>query len=286
MCGIIAYTGHREGYKTILKGLKRLEYRGYDSAGIALLDGGLKVYKKAGNVSELEAFIKDKDVSGSTGIGHTRWATHGAPNDSNSHPQVSLSEKLAVVHNGIIENYNALKQDLLNKGYVFKSKTDTEVLINFIEYIQKSNHCDLAEAVRLALTKVIGAYAIVIMSEELPNTLIAAKKGSRMVIGVGKNEFFIASDATPMVEYTNEVVFINDYEIAIIKDNKLFIKDIKDAPLTPYIQKLDIELEAIEKEGFDHFMLKEIFEQPGSIGDCMRGRLNCLLYTSPSPRDA
>ncbi|MCG8340876.1 MAG: glutamine--fructose-6-phosphate transaminase (isomerizing) [Cytophagales bacterium] len=274
MCGIIAYTGPRAAYPVILKGLRRLEYRGYDSAGIALLNGGLEVYKKGGKVASLETLTKDKQLIGNTGIGHTRWATHGEPNDVNAHPHLSFSEAFVIVHNGIIENYSALRQDLLNKGYVFKSKTDTEVLINFIEDIQKSNYCELEEAVRLALTKIVGAYAIVIIAKDLPNTLIAARKGSPMVIGVGENEFFIASDATPIIEYTNEVVFINDYEIALIKDNHLTIKDIEDAPLTPYIQNLDIELEAIEKGGFDHFMLKEIFEQPKSIGDCMRGRLN------------
>lgn len=274
MCGIIGYIGQREGYPIILKGLKRMEYRGYDSAGIALLDGSLKVYKKAGKVSELEASVQDKRFSGHIGIGHTRWATHGAPNDSNAHPQVSASGKLAIVHNGIIENYSTLKQELLSKGYVFKSETDTEVLVNFIEDIQQCHHCSLEEAVRLVLTKVVGAYALVIMTRELPNTLIAAKKGSPMVLGLGQDEFFIASDATPIVEYTDEVVYINDHEIVVIKDHKLLLRDIKDVPLTPYIQKLDIALETIEKGGFDHFMLKEIFEQPKSIKDCMRGRLD------------
>lgn len=274
MCGIIAYTGQRAAYPVILKGLKRLEYRGYDSAGIALLNGGLEVYKKAGKVVALETLTKGKQLRGNTGLGHTRWATHGEPNDVNAHPHLSFSENFVIVHNGIIENYSALKQDLLNKGYVFKSKTDTEVLINFIEDIQKSNYCELEEAVRLALTKIVGAYAIIIIAKDLPNTLIAARKGSPMVIGVGENEFFIASDATPIIEYTNEVVFINDYEIALIKDSHLTIKDIEDAPLTPYIQNLDMELAAIEKGGFEHFMLKEIFEQPKSIGDCMRGRFN------------
>jgi len=274
VCGIIAYIGHQEGYPILLKGLKRLEYRGYDSAGIALLDEHLSVYKKAGKVSDLESFIADKPLKGHVGIGHTRWATHGAPNDVNAHPQVAASGKLAVVHNGIIENYNTLKKDLLDKGYVFKSETDTEVLAHFIEDVQQRNHCTLEEAVRLALTKVVGAYALVILSEDLPNTLLAARKGSPMVIGIGQDEFFIASDATSVIEHTDRVVFINDHEIAIIQDNQLSMKDIQAVPLTPDIQKLDIDLETIEKGDFTHFMLKEIFEQPKAIRDCMRGRLD------------
>ena len=274
MCGIIGYLGQRESYPILLKALKRIEYRGYDSAGIALLDGGLKVYKKVGKVSELAALVQDKQPGGHLGIGHTRWATHGAPNDKNAHPHISASGKLALVHNGIIENYGPLQQELLNKGYVGQSETDTEVLVNFIEDIQQSHHCPLEEAVRLALTKVVGAYALVIMSEELPNTLIAARKSSPMVIGLGQDEFFIASDATPIVEYTDQVVYINDHEIAVMKDQQLLMRNIQDVPLTPYIQKLDIALETIEKGGFEHFMLKEIFEQPKSIADCMRGRLD------------
>lgn len=274
MCGIIAYLGYQESYPILLKGLKRLEYRGYDSAGIALLNGGLKVYKKAGRVSDLEVFVANKHLKGHVGIGHTRWASHGAPSDVNAHPQVSASGKLAVVHNGIIENYSVLKQDLRNKGYVFKSETDTEVLAHFIEEVQQHNRCTLEEAVRLALTKIVGAYALVILSEDLPNTLIAACKGSPMVIGIGKDEFFIASDATPIVEYTDQVVFINDYEIVVIRDNQLSMKSIKDVPLIPTIQKLYITLETIEKGSFEHFMLKEIFEQPKIIKDCMRGRFD------------
>lgn len=274
MCGIIAYIGHQESYPILLQGLKRLEYRGYDSAGIALLEEGLKVYKKVGKVSKLEDFIANTPLKSQIGIGHTRWATHGVPNDINAHPQVGASGKLAVVHNGIIENYSALKQDLLSKGYVFSSETDTEVLAHFIEDIQQQHQCSLEEAVRLALTKIVGAYAIVILSEDLPNTLIAARKGSPMVIGVGKDEFFIASDATPIVEYTDQVIFLNDYEIAVIQDNQLLMKDLTDTPLTPAIQKLEMTLETIEKGGFEHFMLKEIFEQPKAISDCMRGRLD------------
>lgn len=274
MCGIVGYVGHRDAQQVIIKGLKRLEYRGYDSAGIALLNKGLNVYKKKGKVSELEEYLKGKELASTIGIGHTRWATHGEPNDVNAHPHYSSSKKLAIIHNGIIENYSSLKQELINKGHSFTSETDTEVLIHFIEDIQENNHCALDEAVRLALTKVVGAYAIVIMSLEDPNLLISARKGSPLVIGVGKNEYFIASDATPIIEYTNEVVYLNDFEIAVINDGKLKIKTVEDAPMTPYIQKLEMELEAIEKGGFDHFMLKEIFEQPRSIKDCLRGRLD------------
>jgi glutamine---fructose-6-phosphate transaminase (isomerizing) len=274
MCGIVAYIGHRQAPDVIIKGLKRLEYRGYDSAGIALLNGGLNVYKKKGKVSELEDYLKGKDLSSHIGIGHTRWATHGEPNDVNAHPHYSATKKLALIHNGIIENYGVIKQDLLQRGYTFKSDTDTEVLVQFIEDILINNNCSLEEAVRLALTKVVGAYAIVIMSIENPDLLIAARKGSPLVIGIGKDEFFMASDATPIIEYTNDVVYLNDQEIAVIENRKLRIKTTEDIPTTPYIQRLELELEAIEKGGFEHFMLKEIFEQPKSISDCMRGRLD------------
>jgi len=274
MCGIVAYVGHREARDVIIKGLKRLEYRGYDSAGIALLNGGLNVYKKKGKVSELEKHLNGKDLHSHIGIGHTRWATHGEPNDVNAHPHYSASGKLAIIHNGIIENYSTLKQELVNKGHHFESDTDTEVFIHFIEDIKEEEDCSLEDAVRLALTKVIGAYAIVIMSVDESDLLVAARKGSPLVIGVGKDEFFLASDATPIVEYTNEVVYLNDQEVAVIKGNKLTVKNTSNLPLTPYIQKVDMELEAIEKGGFDHFMLKEIFEQPKSISDCMRGRLD------------
>jgi len=273
MCGIVAYVGHQNASEIILKGLKRLEYRGYDSAGIALMNDGLNIYKKQGKVAELESFLKDKNTKSTIGIGHTRWATHGAPSDENAHPHFSQSGDLAIIHNGIIENYSSLRKDLENKGYTFKSETDTEVFINFIEDIYKNNNGSLEEAVRLALTKVIGAYAIVVMSKDHPDQLIAARKGSPLVIGVGKDEFFLASDATPIVEYTNEVIYVNDYEIALIKDGEISIRDTKDVKMTPYIQKVDMELEAIEKGGFEHFMLKEIFEQPKSIKDCFRGRL-------------
>lgn len=274
MCGIVAYVGHRQAQEVIIKGLKRLEYRGYDSAGIALLNGGLNVYKKKGKVSELEATLKGKNLDSRIGIGHTRWATHGEPNDVNAHPHYSSTGKLAIIHNGIIENYSSLKQDLLNKGHEFLSETDTEVFIHFIEDIKENEKCSLDEAVRLALTKVVGAYAIVIISLEDPDLLVAARKGSPLVVGVGKDEFFLASDATPIVEYTNEVVYLNDQEIAVINDGKLSIRNTANLPLTPYIQTVDLELEAIEKGGYEHFMLKEIFEQPRSISDCMRGRLD------------
>ena len=274
MCGIVAYIGHRQAHEIIIKGLKRLEYRGYDSAGIALLNGSLSVYKKKGKVSDLEKFLQDKPLNSNIGMGHTRWATHGEPNDRNAHPHYSASGKLAIIHNGIIENYGALKQDLINKGHTFLSDTDTEVLIHFIEDIQEHNNVALEEAVRLALTKVVGAYAIVVMSLEDPSLLIAARKGSPLVLGIGKGEFFMASDATPIIEYTNEVVYLNDQEIAVIKNGELSVKNTANLPLTPYIQTIDLELEAIEKGGFEHFMLKEIFEQPRSIRDCMRGRLD------------
>jgi glutamine---fructose-6-phosphate transaminase (isomerizing) len=273
MCGIVAYIGYREACPIIIKGLKRLEYRGYDSAGIALLNGTLNVYKKKGKVIDLQNFIADKDTSSHVGMGHTRWATHGEPNDSNAHPHYSSSGRIAIIHNGIIENYASLKTLLQSKGFTFYSDTDTEVFINLIEDIQNENHCTLEEAVRLALHEVVGAYAIVVLSKDEPDQLIAARKGSPLVIGVGKDEFFLASDATPIIEYTNEVVYVNDYEIAIIKNGELNIKTREDIPTTPYIQTLQMELDSIEKGGYDHFMLKEIFEQPRSIHDSMRGRL-------------
>ncbi len=274
MCGIVAYVGQRQASQVIVKGLKRLEYRGYDSTGIALLNGALNIYKKKGKVSELESYLKGYDLKSHIGMGHTRWATHGEPNDENAHPHYSATKKLAIIHNGIIENYNSLKQELLRKGHTFLSETDTEVFVHFIEDIQKQAKCTLDEAVRLALTKVVGAYAIVVMSFENPNMLIAARKGSPLVVGVGKGEFIIASDATPIVEYTNEVIYLNDQEIAIIDNGELTIKNVANLPLSPYIQKVEMELAAIEKGGFEHFMLKEIFEQPRSIMDSMRGRLD------------
>jgi len=274
MCGIVAYIGHREAYPVILKGLKRLEYRGYDSAGIAIQNSGLHIYKKKGKVAELEEFLTGKDMHAHAGIGHTRWATHGEPSDRNAHPHSSGDGKLAIVHNGIIENYAQLKQELVNKGHEFKSDTDTEVLVHFIEEIRNSNECPLEEAVRIALKRVVGAYVILILDADNPGTLIAARKGSPLVIGIGKGEHFLASDASPIVEYTKEVVFVNDYEVAIIKADELILKNISNEVQTPYIQKLDIELAAIEKGGYEHFMLKEIFEQPHTIFDCLRGRLD------------
>jgi glucosamine--fructose-6-phosphate aminotransferase (isomerizing) len=274
MCGIVAYVGHREAYPVILKGLKRLEYRGYDSSGVALLAGDLKVYKKKGKVAELEESLVGVNLHSNIGIGHTRWATHGEPNDRNAHPHRSASGKLAMIHNGIIENYAQLKQELTKKGYQFHSDTDTEVLLNFIDDIRENNQCSLEEAVRIALRRVVGAYVIVIVDQESPDTLIAARKGSPLVIGIGKGEHFLASDASPIVEYTKEVVYVNDYELAIIKPDELILKNLGNEKITPFITKLDIELAAIEKGGFEHFMLKEIFEQPHTIYDCLRGRLD------------
>nr|WP_299417965.1 glutamine--fructose-6-phosphate transaminase (isomerizing) [uncultured Emticicia sp.] len=274
MCGIVAYVGSREAAPIILKGLKRLEYRGYDSAGIALLNGdGLKIFKKKGKVSELENEINGKTLLAKIGIGHTRWATHGEPNDVNAHPHYSNSGRFAIIHNGIIENYGAIKQSLINKGYTFQSQTDTEVLVNFVEDIQKNKNCSLEEAVRIGLHEVVGAYAIVIMDAENPTQLIAARKGSPLVIGVGDAEYFFASDATPIIEYTKEVIYLDDYEIAIVKDNELTVKNLSNEEIDPYIQTVELELEAIEKGGYEHFMLKEIFEQPRSIADSMRGRI-------------
>jgi glucosamine--fructose-6-phosphate aminotransferase (isomerizing) len=274
MCGIVAYIGPREAYPIILKGLKRLEYRGYDSAGVSLLNHGLKIYKKKGRVADLEETLQGKDLHSNIGIGHTRWATHGEPSDRNAHPHISAGGKLSMIHNGIIENYAQIKQELLKKGYSFKSDTDTEVLLNFIEDIKQNNNCSLEEAVRIALKRVVGAYVIVLMDQDDPHTLIAARKGSPLVIGIGKGEHFLASDASPIIEYTKEVVYVNDYEIAIIKEDELILKNLGNERQTPYITKLDMELAAIEKGGYDHFMLKEIFEQPQTIRDCLRGRLD------------
>jgi len=273
MCGIVGYIGYRDAYPIIIKGLHRLEYRGYDSAGIALLNKDLKVYKKAGKVSDLENFVKDINVGGAIGMGHTRWATHGAPSDRNSHPHSSGNRKLTIIHNGIIENYSILKEALLSKGHTFLSDTDTEVLIHLVEDIQNETGLDVEEAVRIALNKVIGAYAIVIMSQDDPDLIIAARKGSPLVIGVGKGEYFVASDATPIVEYTKNVIYLNDNEIAYIRRENLLIKNIDNTIQIPYIQKLDLQLEMLEKGGYEHFMLKEIYEQPRSIRDCMRGRI-------------
>jgi len=276
MCGIVAYIGYREAYPIVVKGLKRLEYRGYDSAGVALLNEDKKflVYKKTGKVSELENEVGVQDTHAHTGMGHTRWATHGAPNDLNAHPHLSQDGEFAIIHNGIIENYASLKKALIIRGHVFKSETDTEVLIHLIEEIRKNNPVSFEEAVRMALTQVVGAYAIVILSNKEPNYLIGARKGSPMVIGIGQGEHFIASDATPIVEYTRNVIYLNDGEIAIIDNQKLTVKTIDNTIKTPYVQELEINLESIEKGGFDHFMMKEIFEQPRSILDSFRGRIH------------
>jgi len=279
MCGIVAYVGPREAYPVILKGLKRLEYRGYDSAGVALLNGEIRIHKKKGKVAELEESVVGKDLHAHAGIGHTRWATHGEPCDRNAHPFLSSNKKLAIVHNGIIENYAQLKKDLIQKGYSFESDTDTEVLLKFIEDIQKNNSCSLEEAVRIALKRVVGAYVILILDQDNPDTIIAARKGSPLVIGIGKGEHFLASDASPIIEYTKEVVYVNDYELAIIRPDELILKNLGNEKLTPFIQKLDLELAAIEKGGYDHFMLKEIFEQPNTIFDTLRGRLDANAGT-------
>jgi glucosamine--fructose-6-phosphate aminotransferase (isomerizing) len=280
MCGIVGYTGPKEAYPIIIKGLKRLEYRGYDSTGVALNNGsGIKVYKKKGKVADLEENIVGKNLHAHIGIGHTRWATHGEPSDRNAHPHSSKSGKLAMIHNGIIENYGQLKQELINKGYTFTSDTDTEVLLNFIEEIKNNNQCGLEEAVRIALKRVTGAYVILLLDEENPDTIIAARKGSPLVIGIGKGEHFLGSDASPMLEYTKEVVYVNDYELAIVKPDELILKNLGNEKITPYVQKLDLELAAIEKGGYEHFMLKEIFEQPQTIFDCLRGRLDAVAGT-------
>lgn len=274
MCGIVAYIGPREAFPILIKGLKRLEYRGYDSAGVALLNGKLNIYKNKGKVSDLEHNVVGKNVSGHLGMGHTRWATHGEPNDMNSHPHVSQSGDIAIIHNGIIENYATLKEALIDRGHIFNSDTDTEVLVHLIEDIQQNTNTSLDEAVRLALNEVVGAYAIVIISKHDPTKLIGARKGSPLVVGIGKDEYFMASDATPIVEYTKDVTYLNDGEIAFITDGKLSIKTITGVEKTPYIQTLELNLDAIEKGGYEHFMLKEIHEQPRSIHDSIRGRFN------------
>jgi glutamine---fructose-6-phosphate transaminase (isomerizing) len=279
MCGIVGYIGPRQAYPIIITGLKRQEYRGYDSTGIALINKTLKVNKKKGKVAELENALLGEDLKANIGIGHTRWATHGEPSDRNAHPHLSASGKLAMIHNGIIENYAQLKTELLNKGYTFKSDTDTEVLLNFIEEIKINNKCSLEEAVRIALKRVSGAYVILLLDQDNPDTIVAARKGSPLVIGIGKGEHFLGSDATPMLEYTKEVVYVNDYEVAIIKADELILKNLGNERQTPYITKLDMELAAIEKGGYDHFMLKEIFEQPQTIYDCLRGRLDAEAGT-------
>lgn len=277
MCGIVGYIGKREALPVLIKGLERLEYRGYDSAGVALAhEGNLSIYKKKGKVAELKNLLKNKksnDFSAGVGIAHTRWATHGEPSDKNAHPHLSAGGDIAIVHNGIIENYLSIKKVLIGKGYKFKSDTDTEVLANLIEDIKKNTKVNIDEAVRLALTKVVGAYAIAVLSKNEPDTLVIAKNGSPVVIGIGNKEFFVASDATPIIEYTKRVVYLEDREMAIIRNRKLIIKTIKNKIKSPYIQRLEMKIEELEKNGFPHFMLKEIFEQPESLRNTIRGRL-------------
>lgn len=276
MCGIVAYIGKREAYPILIKGLQRLEYRGYDSAGVAMINkaGTLNVYKRKGKVSELLAFVKNEDTTGNIGIGHTRWATHGEPNDVNSHPHYSQTKDLVMIHNGIIENYAAIKEGLTKRGHTFLSQTDTEVLIHLIEEIKTHEKMKLGHAVQAALKQVIGAYAIVVLDKNDPDSIVAAKKGSPMVIGIGSDDFFIASDASPIIEYTKNVVYLEDEQVAVLRrGQELKIRNLKDKEVTPYVQELTLEIESIEKGGYDHFMLKEIYEQPRSVLDSMRGRL-------------
>lgn len=277
MCGIVGYIGKRDAYPVLIKGLRRLEYRGYDSAGVALIDKKrrLNVYKTKGKVSDLEAFVSPKDVSGTIGIAHTRWATHGEPCQANAHPHFSSSENLALIHNGIIENYATLKEKLQRKGIIFKSSTDTEVLVQLIEFFQLSNHLDLLTAVQLALHEVIGAYAIAVLDKNNPDEIIAARKSSPLVVGIGTDEFFLASDATPIVEYTDKVVYLQDGEIAVIRRGKtLEVVNLDNVLQNPEVRTVEMNLGQLEKGGYPHFMLKEIFEQPDCINDCMRGRIN------------
>ncbi len=276
MCGIVGYIGNKQAYPILIKGLRRLEYRGYDSAGIALLnDGKLNVYKAKGKVSDLVRFAEQQDIHGTIGIAHTRWATHGEPNQVNAHPHFSQSEELAIIHNGIIENYAVLKEGLKTQGYTFCSQTDTEVLVQLIEYIKKSNKVDLVTAVQLALNQVVGAYAIAVIEKGHPDLIVAARKGSPLVVGIGEDEFFLASDATPIVEYTDQVVYIGEEEIVTLQRGKqLKIRTISNVEKTPEIKKLEMTLNQLEKGGYPHFMIKEIFEQPKTLSDSMRGRVN------------
>lgn len=274
MCGIVGYIGDKNVYPILINGLKRLEYRGYDSAGVSILNKDIKVYKKRGKVSDLEQYVADKDITGTVGIGHTRWATHGEPSDVNAHPHSSQNGHFVVIHNGIIENYSILKSRLLDRGYTFASETDTEVLANLIEYIYLKGNVTAEIAVRLALTKVVGAYGLVILCRDEPDKLIAARKGSPLVVGIGENEYFLASDATPIVEYTKSVIYLNNEDVAIIKKDELILKTVSNEALVPKVHKLDLDIGDIEKNGFTHFMLKEIFEQPRSIQDTFRGRIS------------
>lgn len=277
MCGIVGYLGNKEAYPILIKGLRRLEYRGYDSAGVAIIndDNQLNVYKTIGKVSDLEDFCNDKNISGHVGIAHTRWATHGVPSSKNAHPHFSESKDLAIIHNGIIENYSVIKRNLISNGVSFRSDTDTEVLIQLIEYVKKKKNLDLLTAVQLSLHQVIGAYAIAILDKNNPNQIIAARKQSPLVVGVGENEFFLGSDASPIIEYTDKVVYLDDGNIAVIRsDEGLKVVNIFNRELNPEIQTVDLNLGQIEKGGFPHFMLKEIFEQPECLKNCMRGRVN------------
>ncbi len=275
MCGIVGYIGNKEAFPILIKGLKRLEYRGYDSAGIALLNGGMTVFKKAGKVSDLEKIVDHNHVAANIGIGHTRWATHGEPNDINAHPHISQSGDLAIIHNGIIENYSSIKAELKKRGYTFHSDTDTEVLVNLIEEVQKTEKTTLDNAVRIALNEVVGAYAIVVLNRNNPDQLIAARKGSPLVIGVGEDEFYIASDASPIIEYTQNVIYLDEQEYAVINRNGQYsIRTLGNVEKSHEIKKLEFSLEMIEKGGFEHFMLKEIYEQPRAIEDSLRGRMN------------
>ncbi|HQB19224.1 MAG TPA: glutamine--fructose-6-phosphate transaminase (isomerizing) [Bacteroidales bacterium] len=276
MCGIVAYIGDKEAYPILIKGLHRLEYRGYDSAGLALLQDKVNVIKTKGKVSDLEEYCESKDITGTVGIAHTRWATHGEPNDLNAHPHLSNNKRMALIHNGIIENYQILKAELLRRGYEFKSNTDTEVLIHLIEDVQsKHDDMELYEAIRLALTQVVGTYGIAVISIDEPDTLIVAKKGSPLLIGIGEDEYYAASDGSAIVEYTKKVVYLKDGEMAILKKHKdIVLKTIENKNIIPYVQELEITLSQLEKGGYEHYMLKEIYEQPNSIADSMRGRLN------------
>lgn len=275
MCGIVGYIGNKQAFPILIKGLKRLEYRGYDSAGIALLNGDMTVFKKAGKVSELEKIVDRTHIGANIGIGHTRWATHGEPNDINAHPHLSQSGNLAIIHNGIIENYAAIKEALIGRGYTFHSDTDTEILVNLIEEVQKKENTTLDNAVRIALNEVVGAYAIVVLNKNNPDQLIAARKGSPMVIGIGDDEFYIASDASPIIEYTQNVVYLDEQEYAVInRDGTYVIRTLGNVEKSHEIKKLEFSLEMIEKGGFEHFMLKEIYEQPKAIADSLRGRMN------------
>ncbi|MCC6413633.1 MAG: glutamine--fructose-6-phosphate transaminase (isomerizing) [Saprospiraceae bacterium] len=275
MCGIVAYIGSQKAYPILIKGLERLEYRGYDSAGVALQNGQLNVYKKKGKVADLVAYVKDKDTEGHIGMGHTRWATHGKPDDINAHPHLSGNKRLVLIHNGIIENYAVLKSALQKHGHTFESETDTEVLVHLIEEVQQRGNLPIEEAVRQALTQVHGAYAIVVMDRQDPTKLVAARKSSPLVIGIGKGEFLVASDATPIVEHTKNVVYLNDEEVATVtRDGGLTIKTLRNELMTPTTHQIELEIEQLEKGGYDYFMLKEIFEQPTTIAECMRGRMN------------